>query len=96
LDIPTRARSAFARQPVAWVGGASFLGLIVSRLAFRRKNVVVVRKGKEPFVEKAEKAGVLLGILRLVFSLLRPALTTWATKWLTAYASRKMETAGRV
>jgi hypothetical protein len=95
LDIPTRAKRAFARQPVAWVGGASFLGLIVSRFAFRKKKVAVFRKGKEPMIEKAEKAGLLLGILKLAFDLLRPALTTWATKFVTSYATRKMGMAGR-
>jgi len=90
LDIPTRARRAFVRQPLAWIGGASFVGLIVSRFAFRRNKTVVVRKGSEPIVEKAEKVGVLLGILKLVFDLVRPALTTWATRALTAYATGKM------
>jgi hypothetical protein len=90
LDFPTRAKRAFARQPLAWIGGASFLGLIVSRLSFRKRKVVVVRKGKEPMIEKAEKAGLLLGILKLVFDLVRPALTTWVTKFVTEYAYRKM------
>jgi hypothetical protein len=96
LDFPTRARRAFVRQPLAWVGGASFLGLLVSRFAFRKKKVVVVRKGKEPMVEKAEKAGLLLGILKLLFDLLRPAITTWATKAATEYARRKMGSPRRV
>ena len=96
LDIPARARRAFVRQPVAWIGGASFVGLIVSRFAFRKKKAVVVRKGSEPMVEKAEKAGVLLGILKLVFDLVRPALTAWATRLLTAYATGKMGVGRRV
>ena len=96
LDFPTRAKRAFARQPLAWIGGASFLGLIVSRFSFRKRKVVVVRKGKEPMIEKAEKAGLLLGILKLVFDLVRPALTTWATKLVTEYAHRKMGSARRV
>ncbi len=96
LDIPARAKHAFVRQPLAWIGGASFAGLIVSRFAFRRNKTVVVRKGGEPLVEKAEKAGVLLGILKLVFDLVRPALTTWATRMLTAYATGKMGNGRRV
>ena len=96
LDFPTRAKKAFARQPLAWIGGASFMGLIVSRFAFRKKKVVAVRKGREPLVEKAEKAGLLLGILKLIFDLVRPALTTWATKFVTEYAYRKMGTGRRV
>jgi len=96
LDFPARAKRAFARQPLAWIGGGSFLGLIVARLAFRKKNVVAVRKGKEQFVEKAEKAGLVLGILKLVFDLVRPALTTWATKFVTEYAVRKMGIARKV
>ena len=96
LDVPTRARHAFVRQPFAWVGGASLLGLMVSRFTFRKRKVVVVQKGKESTVEKAEKAGVLLGILKLVFDLVRPALTTWATKFVTEYAYKKIGTGRRV
>jgi hypothetical protein len=96
LDIPTRARQAFARQPLAWIGGASLLGLITTRLAFRKKQSVVERKGREPMIEKAEKAGLLLGILKLVFDLVRPALTKWATKFVTDYAYRKMGGGRRV
>jgi hypothetical protein len=96
LDFPTRARQAFARQPIAWVGGASVLGLFVARFAFRKKQVVVVRKTKEPMIEKAEKAGLLLGILKLVFDLARPALTKWATKFVTDYAYRKMGNSRKV
>jgi hypothetical protein len=70
--------------------------LLATRLLFRKKKVVVVRKGKEPIVEKAEKAGLLLGILKLVFDLARPALTKWATSFLTDYAQRKMGGARRV
>jgi hypothetical protein len=96
LDVPARAKRAFARQPLAWIGGASFLGLIITRLAFRKKRVVPVRRGNEPLIEKAEKAGLLLGILKLVFDLVRPALTTWATKFVTEYASKKMGPGRRV
>jgi len=96
LDVPTRAKRAFARQPLAWIGGASFLGLMMTRIAFRKKQVVVVHKGKESTVEKAEKAGLLLGILKLVFDLARPALTKWATKFVTDYAYRKMGANRRV
>ena len=95
LDLPTRAKRAFTRQPLAWIGGASFLGLLATRFAFRKQKVAAVRKGGEPLVEKAEKAGLLLGILKLVFDLVRPALTTWATKFVTEYAYRKMGT-GRI
>jgi hypothetical protein len=47
-------------------------------------------------IEKAEKAGLLLGILKLAFDLARPALTKWATKFVTDYAYRKMGNSRKV
>jgi hypothetical protein len=96
LDFPKRAKRAFARQPIAWTGGASLLGLILARLLFRGKKVVVVHKGGKAMVEKAEKAGLLIGILKIVFDLVRPAFTKWATVLLTDFARKKMGTSRSV
>jgi hypothetical protein len=81
LDIRTRARRAFTRHPAIWIGAAILLGLIVARIPFRPgKAAAPPRKGVEPVVEKAGIAGVTLAALKLVFDLVRPALTAWITR----------------
>lgn len=91
LDIPKRAKQAFARQPIAWVAGASVIGLILAKLTFgRKKTVVVKRVGKETAVEKVEKTGLALGVLKIAFDMARPALTKWLTQYATDYVHQKM------
>lgn len=89
LDFRTRAKRAFARSPIPWIAGASIIGLLVARLAFRRTKVVVTGKTKER-VEKVEKAGLLVIVLKLVFDLIRPALTKWVTGFIADYAKGRM------
>ena len=80
LDFPTRAKNAFKRSPLPWLGGAAFIGLLVAKFPRRTKKVTVVRKGNEAAAEKAGKFGLALGALKIAFDLARPALTTWLTK----------------
>ena len=95
LDFRTRTKRAFARQPIAWIAGASIVGLFVARVVFRRTKVVVVGKGHEGAVEKAEKAGLLLGILKITFDLLKPTLTKLATGFVADYARGRMGSSRR-
>ena len=96
FDFRTRTKRAFARRPIAWIASASFIGLFVARMVFRRTKVVVVGKSKERIVEKAEKAGLLIGILKIAFDLLRPMLTKLATGFVADYARGKMRSSRRV
>ena len=91
LDFPTRAKAAFKRGPLPWLGGAAVVGLILSRLPGRKKTVVVPsRKGSqaEAAVETAGKYGLLLGALKVAFNLARPALTAWVARQVSEYANR--------
>ena len=86
LDVATRARRAFARHPAVWIGGAALLGLFLARLPLRRKKAAPSRRrAEEPVIEKAGKAGLVLGALKIAFDIARPALTTWATRRFAAY-----------
>lgn len=95
LDFPTRAKKAFKRSPIPWLGGAALLGLLVARLPRRTKKVapVATKSKKEAVVEEAGKAGLVLGALKIAFDLARPALIRWATQrfsdHLAAAQSRK-------
>ena len=87
LDFPTRARKAFTRSPLPWLGGAALVGLIVARFPKRTKKVVTVFPKKEPPLEQAGKAGLLLGALKIAFDFARPALLKWATQRFSDYVS---------
>lgn len=88
LDFPTRAKKAFKRSPLPWLGGAAVLGLIVARLPRKTKKVVTVfPKKEEAVVEKAGKAGLLLGALKIAFDVARPAILKWVTQQVSDYAT---------
>jgi hypothetical protein len=87
LDFPARAKKAFKSNPWAWVGGAALAGVIIARIAPGRpkKKVVIARKSAEPALEKAGKAGLILGVLKIVLDFARPAVTAWVRKRVTDY-----------
>lgn len=90
LDFPARAKKAFKSGPLPWLGSAAVVGLIVARLApgRRTKKVVVTRKA-EPVLEKAGKAGLILGVLKMLLDFARPAVTAWARKRVTDYIAAR-------
>jgi len=83
LDFAARARRSFARNPAVWIGGTVVLGLVVSRLLWPKRKPAVTRKTKEPEIEKVEKAGLVLGALKIAFDIARPILIPWATRLFT-------------
>ena len=42
LDFPTRAKKAFKKSPLPWLGGAAVAGLIIARIPRKTKKVVTV------------------------------------------------------
>ncbi len=85
LDFPARAKKAFKSSPLPWLGGAALVGILVARFPRRTKKVVTVSRKKEPVLEEAGKAGLLLGALKIAFDFARPALLKWATRRFTDY-----------
>lgn len=88
LDFSTRVKKAFKSSPLPWMGGAALLGLIIARLPRKRTKVVITRKSKEPAMETAGKAGLILGALKIAFDFARPTLLHWATQRFSDYAAR--------
>lgn len=87
LDFPTRAKKAFKKSPLPWLGGAAVAGLIIARIPRRTKKVVTVfPKKEEPVAAKAGKAGLVLGALKIAFDVARPAILKWVTQRLADYA----------
>jgi len=100
LDFASRARRAFKTHPAVWIGGAVLLGLAISRLPLRRKAPSLApRKSRsaEPAIEKAGKAGLMLGALKIAFDIARPTIMGWATRRVAEYfeAGNRGETARR-
>lgn len=91
LDFGARAKKAFKASPLPWLGGAALAGLILARVSPRRatKTVPVLRRKEEPMLEKAGKAGMVLGIVKMVLDFARPAVTAWARKRVFDYFSAR-------
>jgi hypothetical protein len=89
LDFSTRARTAFKRSPLPWIGGALLAGLIIARLTGKKGKVATARKSKAPAMETAGKAGLVLGALKIAFDFARPALLHWATERFSGYVAAK-------
>ena len=85
LDFPARAKSAVMKHPAAWVGGATLVGVLLSKLPARKKKAVVHRDGAEAKIVSAGKTGLLLGALKIAFDLSRPVITKWASQRVADY-----------
>ena len=88
-DIGAHLTRSFAEHKAVWLGGAGLMGWVISRLPARRKKVKLLgdRKKEEGQVKHIAEAGLLLGILKFVFSLFRPAIVAFATKKIAALAA---------
>jgi len=84
LDVGAHIKESFHRNKAAYIGGATFFGLLLSRLPTRRKKVYIERKAKEG-AREVEKAGIWLVLLQFAFKTLRPLLTSLVTKGVTEY-----------
>jgi hypothetical protein len=81
LDLPVHFKAAVGRNKSIWLGGAALFGWLLSKIPARKKTVkVVVDKGHKTEIRKVEKTGLLLGLFKLIFSLLRPMIMGFATK----------------
>lgn len=85
LDFPARAKRVVLKNPAAWVGGATLVGVLLARLPRRKKTAAASRTGAEAQIVGAGKAGLLLGVLKIAFDLSRPALAKWAGRRVAAY-----------
>jgi hypothetical protein len=88
LDFAGRARRAFTRHPAVWIGGAVVLGLMISRLPLRRKKAPTPHRKADSNFEKVEKAGLVLGALKIAFDIAKPTLMGWATRRVSEYFGR--------
>jgi hypothetical protein len=93
LDVGTHLRQSFHENKAAYIGGATFLGLLLSKLPARKKKIYVEGKAKTA-VKEAEKAGLWLVLLQLVFKIARPALTAFASKQVADFLKARSRAEG--
>lgn len=85
LDFSGHAKKTVLKNPFAWVGGATLVGVLLAKLPARRKKVMVTRAGKPSSLASAGQAGLLISTLKIGFDLSRPALTKWASQRVASY-----------
>ncbi len=87
LDFPLRLRKSFQRQWLVWITAAAAVGLIFTVLPARKKKIYVDLKGRTLRKEKGS-AGLLLGVLKVGASLLKPIVLTYAVQRMKKFAER--------
>ena len=90
LDFPLKFRKSFQRQTVLWIGAAIVLGVVLAVLPARTKKVRVKMKTKDRGQQQKEGilgAGLALGALKLVATMLKPTITAFVAKKMSGYAA---------
>jgi hypothetical protein len=90
LDFPQKFRKSFQRQTVIWVGAAILIGVLIATLPPRTKKVQIKAKGKSKGEHQKEGilgAGLAIGALKLVATMLKPTITAFVAKKMSGYAA---------
>ena len=74
LRVGPRIKSSFAKNPAAWLGGAAFAGLMLTR--FRSRKTSRTRAASEP-LRGTLAAGLAWPVVKLLFNIARPIPTPW-------------------
>jgi len=91
LDFPLKFRKSFQRQTVLWIGAAIVVGVVFALMPARTKKVRIKAKGTKSRGEQQKEgilgAGLALGALKLVATLLKPTITQYVAKKMSGYAA---------
>jgi hypothetical protein len=90
LDFPLKFRKSFQRQTVLWIGAAIVVGVVFAIMPARTKKVQVKAKTKDKGEQQKEGilgAGLALGALKLVATMLKPTITAFVSKKMSGYAA---------
>jgi len=94
LDFASKIKGSVRTRPFSWLGGATAIGYILAGSKIRTKTLTQDARGKisceDPAGTKKPRGffGLLFGFVRLVFSLLRPALSAYAARRFSALAEK--------
>jgi hypothetical protein len=90
LDFPLKFRKSFQRQTAVWIGAAIVVGVIFAVMPARTKKIRVKAKAKgrgENQKEGILGAGLALGALKLVATMLKPTITRFVAQKMSSYAA---------
>jgi len=90
LDFPLKIRKSFQRQTVLWIGAAIVIGVLIVALPARTKKIRIKTKTKgrgEHQKEGILGAGLALGALKLVATMLKPTITSYVARKMSGYAA---------
>lgn len=85
LDIPLRIKDTLKSSPLKWLAGSLGLGFVGSFL-FRLKR----RKSKHRADSGTKNRGWFIGLLMMMFAVMRPTIKIYATKVLTDYLQNQL------
>jgi hypothetical protein len=96
LDFKSKLNTLVRQRPYAWLSGAAALGWLLAGPKTKTRVVTkVVKQDGKPIVVKEKKkpraglVALLLGVLRLAFPLLKPALTAYAGRFFADMAAKR-------
>jgi hypothetical protein len=90
LDFPLKFRKSFQRQTVLWIGAAILVGVAFAVMPARTKKIKVRTTAKSRGGREKEGilgAGLALGALKLVATMLKPTITRYVAKKMSGYAA---------
>lgn len=91
LDFPLKFRKSFQRQTVLWIGAAIVVGVVFAVMPARTKKVQLKAKEAKDRGDKQKEgilgAGLALGALKLVGTMLKPTVTAFVAKKMSGYAA---------
>ena len=87
LNVGQRVKAGFAKNPVVWLGGAAFVGVVLARL---RGGKAVKQTPAGAPLRAAARADFVWRSLKFVFDLARPALVSMLTARIADFASGRM------
>ena len=92
LDFPLKFKKSFQRQTVVWIGAVIILGVLIATLPPRTKKVKVSAKGNGKSRGEHQKEGILgaglaLGAVKLLATMLKPTITQFVAKKMSGYAA---------
>jgi hypothetical protein len=86
-DIGAHLKHSISAHKAAWIGSAGIAGWVLSRLPSRKKKVIV-REGGDQKLKHIAEAGMILSILKTLFTLFRPVIMSFASKKIADIAAK--------
>ena len=91
LDFPLKFKKSFQRQTALWIGAAIVVGVVFAMMPARKKKVQVKTGNAKSRGEQQKEgilgAGLALGALKLVATMLKPTITAFVAKKMGGYAA---------